>query len=160
MGQRSLDGFVRGMQSPQLIPIVRMFGEIRLGFAFAMVADIRQLAPILFALAGKLSIGTFRLNEKIRNRCAERWGFAGVSARTQEYPAALSTPFGESGIAQDSDMARDAGLALPENLRDFADRQLHRAKQAHDPEPGRIGKGAEEVFGSHCEEDIKIFLYL
>lgn len=42
-------------------------------------------------------------------------------------------------------MARYARLTLPHDLRDFADRQLHRAQQMNDPQAGRIAKGAENV---------------
>jgi len=42
-------------------------------------------------------------------------------------------------------VARDSGLALAENLGEFADRQFHDPQQRDDPQPGRIGERLEPV---------------
>ena len=42
-------------------------------------------------------------------------------------------------------MARHAWLALPEDLRHFADRQLHRPQQRDDPQAGGVRQRAENV---------------
>ena len=53
--------------------------------------------------------------------------------------------------ATDLHMAADARLALAEHLRELADRQFHRAQQREDSQPGRVGKGTEDVEGDrHC----------
>jgi hypothetical protein len=148
------------MQPAQFVPIVRMRREIGLCLAFPVLADRGQLAPVLFALFRKGGVGSLRIDQQIADSRAKRRRLARIGAGAQEYPAAFAPSFGQTRVAQDADVPRHARLALPQHLRDFTHCQLHRAKQAHDPEPGRIGKGAEEVFGSHCEEDIKIFLYL
>jgi hypothetical protein len=71
-------------------------------------------------------------------------------AEAKEHPAPLLAPLGESGIGEDLHVARDAGLALAQHLREFAHRKLHRAQQREDAQPGRIGKRAEDgEFLSH-----------
>ncbi|WIX29269.1 hypothetical protein QQW99_19470 [Bacillus amyloliquefaciens] len=79
--------------------------------------------------SGKLPFVDRRRHRRRRRGAAER----------DEYPAALLAPFGEAGVAQDLDVAADARLALPEDLRKLADRQLHRAQQREDAQPRRIG---------------------
>ena len=60
-------------------------------------------------------------------------------------------------------MARHARLALPEDLRQFADRQLHHPQQREDAQPRRVGQRLEAVGKRKgCEsrvKDIKISLY-
>ena len=41
-------------------------------------------------------------------------------------------------------MARHARLALPEELRQFADRQFHRSQQREDAQPAGIGERLEK----------------
>jgi putative hemolysin len=81
-------------------------------------------------------------------------------ALAQEHPAALAAAFGKASVAQDADMARHARLALAEHLRKLAHRKLHRAQQPRDAQPGRIAQRLEDVFDDHCQNHIKIFLYL
>ena len=54
-------------------------------------------------------------------------------------------------------------LALAEDLREFADGQLHDAQEGEDAQPGRIGKRLETIgegkISSHGNKDIKISLY-
>ena len=66
-------------------------------------------------------------------------------AQRDEHPAAFLAALGEPGVAEDLDMARHARLALPEHLRELADRQLHRAQQREDAQPRRVGKRTEDV---------------
>ncbi len=77
-----------------------------------------------------------------------------AGCRAQEDPASLAPPFGETGVAQDGDMPRDARLALPQDLRDLADRELHGRHQPHDAQPGAVGKGAEGKLGLHYRGNI------
>ena len=51
----------------------------------------------------------------------------------------------EAGVDQDLDVARDPRLALPEHLRELADRQLHRPEQREDAQPRRVGEGLKKV---------------
>lgn len=58
-------------------------------------------------------------------------------------------------------MARNARLALLQNLCEFADRKVDCAQQDEDAQPRRIGKGAQKIEqASHDETDIKISLYV
>ena len=69
----------------------------------------------------------------------------GAPAEADEHPAAFLAPLGEAGVDQDLDVAGDARLALPEHLRELADRQLHRPQQHQDPQPRRIGQRGENL---------------
>jgi hypothetical protein len=51
---------------------------------------------------------------------------------------------GKASIAQDFDMARNARLALAQNLRQFAHGQLHRRQKAHDAQARGIGQRAQQ----------------
>ena len=125
-----------------------------------MLADRCKLAAVLLALLGKRRVGRFGFDQQIGDCSAQRRRLAGIRASAQEDPAAFAAAFGQTRIAQDADMTRYAGLALPQHLRHFAHGQFHRPQQAHDPETGRVGQGPEESIGAHCRMDIKIFLYL
>ena len=59
-------------------------------------------------------------------------------------PAPLLAAADQPRIAKDSDMARYARLALAEQLRQFADRQLHRPQQRQDAQPRRVGQRLEK----------------
>ena len=50
-------------------------------------------------------------------------------------------------------MARDAGLALPDDLGDFAHSQFHCAQKMHDPQSRRVAKRPENV-ESGVHEDV------
>ena len=63
----------------------------------------------------------------------------GIGAERDEHPAAFLAALGDAGIAEDLDVAADARLALAQHLRQLAYRQLHRAEQREDAQPGRIG---------------------
>ncbi len=64
-----------------------------------------------------------RINER-KNRC-DPLG----SGKRQEHPTALFATLQHAGIAEDLEVARHARLALPENLRELADRKLHQSKK-------------------------------
>ena len=59
-------------------------------------------------------------------------------------PASFLPPPDKPRIAQDTDMARHPGLALPQHLGQFADGQLHRAQQRQDAQPRRVGQRLEK----------------
>jgi hypothetical protein len=82
-------------------------------------------------------------------------------AEADEHPAAFLAPLGKAGVDQDLDVAGDARLALSQDLRDLADRQLHGAQQHDDPEPGRIGQRGEDLGrGSHICGYKDIFIWV
>jgi hypothetical protein len=91
-----------------------------------------------------------------------------VDRRTEKHPAALTPAFGKASVTQDLDMARNARLALTQDLRQFAYGKFHARKQPHDPKARRIGKGSqgfENRHGTHIKyslynaRHIKISLY-
>ncbi|MDJ0275839.1 hypothetical protein QLH51_03330 [Sphingomonas sp. 2R-10] len=57
-------------------------------------------------------------------------------------------------------MATDAGLALFQHLREFADRQLHRAEQTQHPQPGGVACSAQYIESRDHEPGYKeIFIW-
>jgi hypothetical protein len=75
-----------------------------------------------------------------------------AGAQAIEHPTALAKAVEQSGIAQQLQMPRHARLALPEDLRQFADRQLAARAQNQEPQPGRFRGGAqcEQQFVHRC----------
>src|SRR3954469_5397936 len=58
-------------------------------------------------------------------------------------------------------MARNAGLALPEDLGQLADRELAPRAQDDEPKPGRLGNCAQcSQQMLHRQQDIEISLYV
>src|SRR6202040_2410638 len=64
-------------------------------------------------------------------------------AEAIKHPAALAEAVEEPGFAQQLQMARNAGLALPEDLRQLADVELAAREQDDEPKPGRLGNCAQ-----------------
>ena len=60
--------------------------------------------------------------------------------------------FDETGGAQYPNMARYARLALPEDLRHFAHRQLHRAEQAHDSQARPVRQSPKDRLDVHAAQ--------
>jgi hypothetical protein len=115
---------------------------------------------ILRALAAKAAVCRFSRDQHARQRCAEVNCCTRVADRsTQKHPAAFAAAFGKTGIAQDFDMARDARLALTQNLRKLTHSEFHAGEQPHDPEAGRICKGAKRFKNSHLAYIKKTLYY-
>ena len=66
-------------------------------------------------------------------------------AHRQEHPAAFLAPLDDTGVGKNANVARDAGLALVEQIGKFAHRQLHPRQQSQDAQPRRIGKCLKKV---------------
>ena len=107
------------------------------------------MPPVLVAARGKAGVLVLARREQPRRRRAQRAGTAFGNRAAQEHPRSLAPPLGQHGIAQDFHMARDARLALPQHLRQFAHRQLHVGQQPHDPQPGRVRQRAQGGFKLH-----------
>ena len=147
--QRVLDRTVGGMELAQAVPLRGMAGKIGLRGGFPAGADRGEMAAVLGTAGGELGIVAFGSGKQARGGGAHRRGGPLGDARPQEHPAAFLAPFGETGVAQDAHVARDARLALPEHLGKLADGELHRAEQAHDAQPGRVGQRAQEGIDPH-----------
>ena len=148
------------MEPAQIVPLVCMAREICFRTFFTRRTDCRQLAAVCFAVCRELRIFPLGNGEQSIDRCRHGSGVLASCQRMQEDPTAFAPALGKASIAQNSDMARNARLALPENLRQFAHCKLHRAQQAHNAQAGRIGQSAGDGFDAHEHEHIKIFLYL
>ena len=139
-GDRRLDLALGDVERAQRVPIAGMAGEIALGGGGAVGAHRGEPG------------GVGRRSRDRRRRARPSGRAAGRAARSarrgaeaEEHPAPLLAPLGEAGVDQDLDVARDARLALPEHLRELADRKLHRAQQRQDAKPRRIGQSGEDV---------------
>ena len=155
-----LDQLVWAVQLAQLVPLFGMAGEIGLGAGFARGADRGELAPVFGTSCGEILVLGLGGRQHPRDRFADRRAAFAPDPGAQEHPGPLAVTLGEARIAQYADMARNARLALPQHLRQFANGKLHSRQQPHDPQPGRVGKRPHDRLDPHGEWDIKIFLYV
>jgi len=112
------------------------------------------MLAVFRALAGEFRVRTFRRDEHPAKRGAKivwlaAFAAAVVDRRTEKHPAALTPAFGKASVTQDLDMARNARLALTQDLRQFAYGKFHARKQPHDPQARRIGKGSQGFENRH-----------
>jgi len=158
--QRIFDQLIGDVQLAQFVPLASMTLEIAFCDAFARFADCGQFLAI--GLADRCEFGAFALGngEHACHGVDDRSPAVRGCWGAQEHPAAFAAAFCQAGIAQDPDMARDARLALAEDLRELAHRQLHMVEQAGDAQPGWVCKRAKDRFNNHRSEHIKIFLYV
>ena len=63
----------------------------------------------------------------------------------QEHPATLLAALEHPRIREDLQVARDARLALSQNMGQLANRKLHNPQQRDDAQPGGIGKRLEAI---------------
>ena len=122
------------------------------------------MTAILGTAGGKGGVILLGQFQQARRRAAQRGRAAFTDRRLKKNPTAFLAAFGKPGIGKDADMARDARLALPQHLRQFAHGQLHCGQQAHDPEAGRVRQGAQQRVnpdghGVSSHKDINISLY-
>ena len=136
------------MQQADLVPLRSVLGERGGSGGLTVAADRGQSRAVLGAGRGEILVLGFGGGQHSGHGAAQRrLGFADRAA--QEHPAALLAAARQGGIAEDADVARYARLALPQNLRKFAHRQLHRGKKAHDSQTGQVGKGAKGGVNVH-----------
>ena len=138
------------MEPTQLVPFGGVASEIGRSADLPRGADRGQMPPVFAAARGKLGVTFFCHREQIGGGSAQGRGPARADRAAQEHPAAFFAALGQGCIAQDPHMTRDARLALPQHLRQFADRQLHRGEQAHDAQPGRVSQCAQGGIDPHC----------
>ena len=154
---RALDLALGDVERADLVPDLGVAGEIAVGSLGALGAD----------RFGPRRVGG---EQCLRRRRPPSSSISANSGSTrsglgegQEHPAAFLAPLENSGIGEDLEMARDARLALAENLRKLADRQLHQPQKREDAQPRRIGKRLEAIGKREAsqsrDKDIKISLY-
>ena len=156
--QRGLDRTIRRMQPAQFVPFRRVTGEIGLGRTLPRGADRGEVAAVFGAAGRKLGIVLFGHGKQPCRRSTQRRGAVFADGAAQEHPGPFLAPFGEAGIAQDLDMARDTWLALPQNQRQFAHGKLHRREQAHDAQARWISQGTQGRFNPHGGAYKEIFI--
>ena len=136
---RLLDLAFGDVERADLVPHLGMAGEIAVGGLGALGAD----------RLGARGVGGEQRAGSRASRPASISANIGSTAlgvgERQEHPAALLAPLEHAGIGEDLQVARHARLALPEHLRQLADRQLHQPQQRDDAQPGRVGKRLEAV---------------
>ena len=154
LGQRLLDRDVGTVQLAKLVPIGCVASEIRPGIVFSRTANGCKLFPVGLALHAELRILPHGNGKHPGNCGGKRIVLLVRRSGAQEHPTAFAAAFHESGVAQDRHVARNARLALVENLRQFADGQLHLFQQTQDTQSRRVGQSPEERFCQHLAIEI------
>ena len=146
-----LDLFFGRMQGADALPLLGVGLEIGGGRGGARLAHIRQPGAI-----GFLQI---RIGQGSDGRA--QFGAGAPVGGAAEYPAAFLEPLHQSGLAQQLQVARDAGLRLAHDLDQLADRQLSLAQQQQQAQPGGVARGTQH--GNQLVQDfvshISISLY-
>lgn len=62
-----------------------------------------------------------------------------------EHPGALAEALDQAGVGQELEVARDARLALSQNLSELAHRPLAMRTDREQPEPAGLGRGTQAV---------------
>ena len=136
---RVLDLAFGDMARPDRIPFGRMVGEIAFGHRRALGANRGKPARILrdhHRLARRKGPSP---------RSSSHVGTRPLFGDAQEDPAPLAAALDDPGFGEDTDVARNARLALLEHRRQLADRQLHLAQQGDNAQARRVGQGPENV---------------
>lgn len=158
--QGCLNQLIRAVHLAQIIPLTGVPLKKLFCMRFTRLADRCQFAPVRLAYFCKVLVFAFSYREQAFGRLDNRGTVLGKPWRPQKHPAAFTATFGQTGIAKDSRMTRNARLTLPEDLSQFADRELHRPKQPRNAKPGWISQSSKDRLDRHPEKDIKIFLYV
>ena len=119
------------MQRADLVPFGRMGIEIGRSHFRACRTDFLEPGKIAQHRLGIFGAG--KAEQGFDGRVVEH------RAGAEENPRTFTATLGDAGFVQYLDMARDPGLALPQNLYDFADRKLQLPYQQRDSHPRRIG---------------------
>ncbi len=149
LAECGFDRAVGGMEQAQRVPFLGVAREPGLGAVGAGSTDRGKVTAVLGTACGERGVVGFGDGEQPCGGSPQRRRAVLAHRLAHEHPAAFLAPFRQPGIAQDADMARNARLALAEHLRQFADRQFHGAEQAHDAQPGVVGKRAQEGVDLH-----------
>ena len=140
---------IGNVQAAQAVPFFRMGSKIVFGVRLSALPDRVEMATVSLAVDREGGIVRLARRQQRGQRGLEsRRAFGHAAA--QEHPATFATTLGKACITQDLDVARHPGLALPKHLRQFPHRQFHAGEQPHDPQAGRIGKGAKGIQQGHA----------
>ena len=153
LGQRLyqliFDLCIRAVHCSQIIPIAGVASEITFCTFFARIADRCEFVPVRFACLGEFGIlllGGDQQSIKSGHRGSSLVRSAG---RAKEDPAAFAAALCKTGVAQNSDMTRNARLTLSQDLGQFSNGKLHRAQQPRNAQSGGIGQSLEDGIDRH-----------
>ena len=113
---RTLDRGLLDIEAAQLVPAGGVAGEIGRRGVGALAAHLLQ--PLGVA-ADQQVIG-----RDLGQRLVEHRAARAVGGQAVEHPGAVRETFGQAGLGQELQMARDTRLALVQNLAQFHHRQL------------------------------------
>ena len=136
---RAFDLAFGDVERADLVPDLGMAGEIAVGRFGALGAN--GFGPRRIGGEPAPAVGCVRPIVDKREQGLDPIGLR----ERQEHPAAFLAALEHSRVGENLEVARHARLALPEHLRQFADRQLHHPQQRQDAQPGRIGKRLETI---------------
>src|ERR1700726_3137447 len=135
LDQGRLDLALIDVERADAMPLVGIFAEIGAREIGALPLD--RAEPL--QIEGDRRVGIVAGGDQLAGKRACRARLA----ETIEHPAALAEAVEEAGFAQQFQMARNPGLALPEDLRQLADSELAARAQDDEPKPGRLGNCAQ-----------------
>ena len=135
LGQRRLDLALVDVERADAVPLRGIFAEIGGGELGALALDRGQPLQIERDRRVGLAAGGDEMAGQRARRAAR--------AEAIEDPAAFAKAVEKTRLAQQLQMARHARLALPEDLRQFADRQLAAGAQNQEAQSRRLGHRAQ-----------------
>lgn len=144
--QRALDGCVGGVVIADEIPFGRMAAEVVLGLASAVGADLFEATPV------PTHIGVVGF-DGVENGPDESPELTG-SFETEQRGGALGVAVHQTGVAEDTEMPADTGLALSEDGDEFGHRELVVGEQGEDPKPGGFTRCLQ--CSDQCLHDMQI----
>jgi hypothetical protein len=124
------------MERADLVPLGRVSGKVARRSLGPVGADGSEAR----AVGSELAVGVLVLDGRDqREQRLDQF----IGTKLEEHPAAFLSAGDQPCVGEDLEVPADPRLALPENLCELTDRQLHLAQERKQAEPARIGKGLE-----------------
>ena len=130
--QRSLHLAVGDVKGPQFVPSRRVVPEIRRGRLRALRLDRAEPAPV----GDQVGIV---IGDEV-DQCPRQAGTGPLLRQTEIGERTFAEPVKQAGLGQQAQVPGHAGLALSEDRREIADRELPLSTQGQEPEAGRLGR--------------------
>ena len=143
------------------MPLDGILAEIGAGEIGALALDGGEALQV----ESDRRVGLVARGDELARQHPRRTGLA----EAIEHPAAFAEAVEEAGFAEQFQMTRHTRLALPQDLGQFADRQLAAGAEHDEPQPGRLGdrtQGSEQLLHRlgflfrRSRKDIQISLYV
>ncbi len=132
-GDCRLDILFRGMKRADALPLRRIGLEIGRRRRRALLAHMLQPGMVGFLGAGIGQGGDGRA----------QFGAGAAVGGAAEHPASFLEALHQPGLTQELEVPGDAGLALPHDLDQLADRQFGLAQQQQQAQPGGVAGGTQ-----------------